>query len=107
MHKLRINPMATEDLIEIRDYITKELESPKVAINIIRKIIESYERLKEFQMMGVDLSTNINAKTDFRYLVSGNYIVFYKIDNEFVSIYRILYSRRNYLKILFPNEVDF
>ncbi|WP_026895263.1 type II toxin-antitoxin system RelE/ParE family toxin [Clostridiisalibacter paucivorans] len=107
MHKLRINPMATEDLIEIRDYITKELESPKAAINIIRKIFESYERLKEFPMMGVDLSTKINAKTDFRYLVSGNYIVFYKIDNEFVSIYRILYSRRNYLKILFPNEVDF
>ncbi|ABR46475.1 conserved hypothetical protein [Alkaliphilus metalliredigens QYMF] len=60
MHKLRLNPMVTEDLIEIRDYITKELENPTAAVNV---------------------------QTDFRYLVSGSYIVFYQADNEFVSIY--------------------
>lgn len=98
--------MATEDLIEIRDYITKELENPTAAVNVVKKIIESYEQLKEFPMFGVDLSTKVNAQTDFRYLVSGSYLVFYQADNEFVSIYRILYDRRDYLKILFPNEVD-
>jgi len=35
MHKLRINPLAAEDLVNIKDYITKELENPKAAINII------------------------------------------------------------------------
>lgn len=97
--------MATEDLMEIRDYITKELENSTAAVNVVRKIIENYEQLKEFPMMGVDLSTKINVKTDFRYLISGNYIVFYRADNEFVYIYRILYAGRDYLKILFPNEV--
>jgi len=106
MPKLRINPLATEDLIEIKNYITRELENPTAAINVVRKIIDSYEKLKEFPMMGADLSVKVNIKTDFRYLVSGNYIVFYRVDDEYVSIYRILYAGRDYLRILFPNEID-
>ena len=106
MPKLRINPLATEDLIEIKNYITKELENPTAAIKVVRKIIENYEKLKEFPMMGADLSVKVNIKTDFRYLVSGNYIIFYRVDDEYVSIYRILYARRDYLRILFPNEIN-
>ena len=106
MPKLRINPLATEDLIEIKNYITRELENPTAAINVVRKIIDSYEKLKEFPMMGADLSVKVNIKTDFRYLVSSNYIVFYRVDDEYVSIYRILYAGRDYLRILFPNEID-
>ena len=106
MPKLRINPLATEDLIEIKNYITRELENSTAAINVVRKIIDSYEKLKEFPMMGADLSVKVNIKTDFRYLVSGNYIVFYRVDDEYVSIYRILYAGRDYLRILFPNEID-
>ena len=73
---------------------------------MVRKIIDSYEKSKEFPMMGADLSVKVNIKTDFRYLVSGNYIVFYRVDDEYVSIYRILYAGRDYLRILFPNEID-
>jgi len=46
------------------------------------------------------------VRTDFRYVVSGNYLVFYRADHEFVYIYRILYAGRDYLKVLFPNEVE-
>jgi toxin ParE1/3/4 len=66
MPKLRINPLATEDLIEIRDYITKELKNPTAAIKVVRKIIQSYEKSKEFPKMGADLSAKVNIKTDFR-----------------------------------------
>lgn len=31
-------------------------------------------------------------------------LVFYKIEDPYVSIYRILYSKRDYQKILFNNE---
>lgn len=106
MHKIKVNPMAIEDLIEIKDYITKELENPTAAVNVISKIIKKYEDLKEFPLMGADLSSKVNVRTDFRYVVSGNYFVFYRADHEFVYIYRILYAGRDYLKVLFPNEVD-
>lgn len=103
MPKLRINPLAVEDLIEIKDYITKELENPTAAINVVRKIMESYEKLKKIPLIGANLSAKVNIKTDFRYLVSGNYIIFYRVDDKYVSIYRILYAGRDYLRILFPN----
>lgn len=43
MHKIKVNPMATEDLIEIKDYIKKELDNPTAAINVINKVIDKYE----------------------------------------------------------------
>lgn len=101
MHKIRINPLARQDLLDIRDYITNELDSPNAAVNVISKIIESYEKLKEFPLLGMELSSKIDVVTDYRYLISGNYIVFYKKDDSYVSIYRILYAKRDYIKILF------
>lgn len=105
MHKIKVNPMATEDLIEIKNYIQKELDNPTAAVDVIKKIIAKYDGLKQFPLMGVELSTKINVQTDFRYVVSGNYLVIYRADHEFVYIYRILYAGRDYLRILFPNEV--
>ncbi len=104
MYNLRINPLARKDLLDIKEYISKELDNPSAAVAVITKIIESYEKLKQFPMLGVELSSKIDVSTGFRYLISDNYLIFYKVDNVYVSIYRILYSRRNYIKILFNND---
>ncbi len=106
MHIIQINPMATEDLIDIRDYLVKDLKNQTAAVYVLLRVIESYEKLKEFSMMGIDLSTKVRVKTDFRYLFAGSYIIFYRADNEFVYIYRVLYAGRDYLRILFPNEFN-
>ena len=37
--KLRINPLALQDLLSIKDYTTNELGNPEAANNIIVKII--------------------------------------------------------------------
>lgn len=104
MSKLRINPVAKKDLYDIKEYITKELDNPTAAINVVSKIIKDYEKLKEFPLLGVKLSSKINVETNYRYLISGNYIVFYKIDDVYVSIFRIIYSRRDYIKLLLDDE---
>lgn len=104
MHKLRINPLARKDLLEIKEYITEELDSPNAAENTLIKIAESYEKLKDFPYMGIELSSKIDIATDYRFLVSGKYIIFYKVDDVYVSIYRILYARRDYARILFDEE---
>lgn len=78
MHKLRVNPLASKDLIEIKEYIAKELDNPNAAVKVITKIIQSYEQLKEFPMLGIDLSSMIDMSTDYRYLISENYIFFTK-----------------------------
>ncbi|MBU9722822.1 MULTISPECIES: type II toxin-antitoxin system RelE/ParE family toxin [Bacillaceae] len=106
MYKLRINPVAKQDLYEIKEYITKELDNPVAAVNVVSNIIESYKKLKDYPKLGVELSSKVNLDTNFRYLISGNYIVFYKFDDVYVSIYRVLYSRRDYVKLLFNEEIN-
>ena len=101
MLKLRINPLALQDLKDIKEYIAVSLDNPKAAKKLVEKIIKRYESLKEYPFVGIDLSSKIEVKTDFRYLVCDNYIIFYKVDIKFVSIYRILYGARDYMKILF------
>lgn len=100
MFKLRINPLAKQDLHDIKEYIAHELDNPIAAVNVITNIMNCYGKLKEFPLLGIKLSSKIDVPTDYRYLICGNYLVFYKEDNEFVSIYRILYSRRDYIKLL-------
>lgn len=86
------------------------MSNPIAANNVIKRIVEDYSRLEFSPHMGPSLSTKVPFETDYRFIVSGNYLVFYITDDEFVSIYRILYGRRDYLKIIFddiePNDEE-
>lgn len=103
--KIRVTPTALNDLKEIMSYIENDLSNPIAAKKVVKRIIEDYSRLEFSPHMGPSLSTKVPFDTDYRFIVSGNYIVFYKADNEYVSIYRILYGRRDYLKIIF-NDIE-
>lgn len=104
MRKIRLNPIAEQDLQNIKEYIIKEFDNSIAAVDVITNIMGCYGNLKEFPMLGVELSSKIDIPTDYRYLICGNYLVFYKIDESYVSIYRILYARRDFVKILFDEE---
>ena len=101
MASIRLSPTAINDLKEIKNYISDELSNPIAAERTVKQIINDYTLHKISPFMGASLSSIIHIDTDFRYLVSGQYIIFYKADDEFVSIYRILNGRRDYIKILF------
>lgn len=101
--KIRITPDALNDLKEIKYYIENDLSNYVAASNIIKRIIKDYSLLESFPHMGTPLSTKVPFDTDYRFLVNGNYIIFYKADDEYVSIYRILYGWRDYLKIIFDD----
>lgn len=103
MPNIRVAPAALNDLKEIKEYIETELSNPIAANNVIKRIIKDYSLLEVSPYMGSPLSAKIHIETDFRFLVSGNYLIFYKVDENYVSIYRILYSRRDYLKIIFDD----
>lgn len=104
MRKLRMNPIAKKDLLEIKSYIAEELENPEAAVRVVTDIVKSYQKLKEFPQLGRKLSSKIGVTTDYRFIISGKYIIFYKVDEVYVSIYRILYGKRDYTRLLFDKE---
>lgn len=104
MKTVFLSCVAKEDLKGIRTYIREELDNPTAAKAVVDRIIERIRQLEQFPMLGAALSSIIEPETDYRFLVSGNYLIFYRIEKDAVYVDRILYGKRDYLKILFKNE---
>jgi plasmid stabilization system protein ParE len=105
---LHISPEAQSDLQGIKEYIALELDNPTAATNTIARITRAIRSLGDFPDSGAPLESRINVRTDYRYLVSGNYLVFYRHEGDDVYVIRVLYGRRDYMKILFgdPHEEE-
>jgi len=102
-HKIRINPVAIADVQEMKAYIAED--NPQAASKMGNAIYSMIEKLADFPEMGAALSSKIGMHTDYRYLVCGSYLIFYKVDGEVVSVYRVLNGVRDYLSILFTDEL--
>jgi len=101
---LKVSPYALQDLKDIKQYISQSLNSPIAAKKTVQKIMKAYLQLSDSPFIGTSLNTKINISTPYRYLVSGNYLIFYIVKNEAVEIIRIIYGRRDYIKALFQDE---
>ena len=101
MNKLRITPAAASDLAEIKADISLELHNPQAAQRIVRSITHDLRHLQQNPHLGFAVSAKIGMETDLRALLSGNYFLFYRVENETVQVARILDGRQDYLRVLF------
>lgn len=92
---LRIAPAAHRDIAGIKEYIAKD--KANAAINMAKKIYDSFDGLLGNPLMGGDLKEKSGIDTDYRFWVVKPYIVFYKVEGNFIGIYRILDGRSDYL----------
>ena len=99
--KLRVNPEAINDIADIKKYIRDELGNPAAAKRVVDNIVKSYKSLRKTPYIGQQLSALIRIANDYRYLVCGNYLIFYKTDVNIISVHRVLYGKRDYCSILF------
>lgn len=97
--KLRINPLVVADLKAIRDYIAED--NAEAAGKTVEQIYKSFENLQQFPTMGTDLSRRVSFKTDYKYLIHGNYITLYLIKKDCVEIYRVIDRYQDITSILF------
>lgn len=102
-NNIHYSPKSRNDLDEIWEYISFELCDPQAAENTVNKIMDAIDELENFSEIGAPLSSVADVESDYRFLVSGNYIAFYRVSMQNIYIDRILYGRRDYLRILFPD----
>ncbi len=107
-NKLHYAPEALRDLDDIWEYIALELNNPAAAKRTVSRIMDSADGLAEFAEAGAPLHSVADVESDYRFLVCGNYLMFYRIEGKDVFIDRVLYGRRDYLRILFgdPGDID-
>ena len=60
MAKLLISPEAKQDLLEIKEYISNELDSPIAAKNVTDKIIKQISTLSDFPKIGSAKREDLN-----------------------------------------------
>lgn len=106
MNNLYLSQSAQDDLTEIKAYISEELENPTAALSTVGRITKSIRILKNHAMAGAPLSSVSNVDNDYRFLVNGNYMVFYRAIGSEVYVDRILYGRRDYLRVLFSDVLE-
>ena len=88
---------------DIWDYIVSELQNRSAAEHVVDCIMDAVDQLKNFAEMGTPLSSIADVGTDYRFLVSGNYMVFYRVQGCDVYIDRVLYGRSDYMSSLFKD----
>jgi plasmid stabilization system protein ParE len=72
---------------------------------VVSRITASLKNLKDMPGIGPRLSPKVPFETNYRFLVCGSYIAFYRHEDKTVFVDRVLYGRRDYVKILFPELV--
>ena len=97
--KLRINPLVVADLKAIKDYIAED--NAEAARKTVDEIYKSFETIQQFPAIGADLSKRVSFKTDYKYLVHGNYITLYLVNKDWVEIYRVIDRYQDITSILF------
>ena len=100
MNNLHLSYEAQNDLSDIKDYIAEDLENPQAAIVTVSKITKA---IRDHALIGTPLSSIADVDSNYRFLVSGNYMVFYRANGNDIYIDRVLYGRRDYLRILFTD----
>jgi len=103
MNSLHLSEEAQNDLAEIKAYIGETLLNPSAALATISKITKSLRILYTYTEAGALLSSIADIESDYRFIVSGNYMIFYRAYGKDVYIDRILYARRDYMRVLFGN----
>ncbi|MBS4021851.1 MAG: type II toxin-antitoxin system RelE/ParE family toxin [Dethiobacter sp.] len=102
-YKIRINPVAISDVQLIKEHIAED--SPDAAAKFGNTLYSKIENLSDFPEIGTSLSTRINIKTDYSFIVYDRHLIFYKVEGQYVSVYRVLHGARDYLSILFTDDL--
>lgn len=104
-HRLCYSAQSRADLDDIWEHAAEEFCDTAAAQRIVDKILNAVDRLETFPDMGAPLSSVADVNGDYRFLVCGSYLVFYRAEKDDVYIDRVLYGRRDYLRILFKERL--
>lgn len=104
MHnKIQYSPLALKDLDDIWDYIINELMNLSAAENTVNGIMDMIDGLDGFREIGSRLLFDKGLDSGYRFNIFKNYMAFYHIQAELIYVDCVMYGKRDYMKVLFPD----
>ncbi len=95
---VRVLRRAQLDLLEIQAYVLHD--SPGAAGRLIDALVAALGRLGRFPSRGARPRDDRLRRAGYRYVVHGEYLIFYKALRSSVRVYRVLHGRRIYRDLL-------
>ena len=89
-----------QDLMDIKRYIKYNLQEPTIANNLITKIRKEIDKLANDPEIYPIVDDVYIKKLEIRKIIVDNYIVFYRVQNNIVEIVRVIYGKRNWIRLL-------
>ena len=105
-NKIHYSAQAQRDLDEIWDYMVADLCNPKAAERMVTRILDAVDQLADFSGIGAPLSSVADTDADHRFFVTGSYLTFYRVHGNDVYVDRILYGRRDYLRMFIGDQLE-
>ncbi len=101
-YEIEVTATAKQNYTDIAFYLYEESKSVDIAVKFIRELQADVERLREFPKSGALPKDRILLATDYRYLVHGNYLTFYTIDEKSKKIYisAVFNAKEDYKRVL-------
>jgi plasmid stabilization system protein ParE len=101
-YRVDVSEPAENDLYDIVRYIASQFSAPVTALNMMELLEEAMAGLSEMPQRFPLVNDDRLSQMGYRKLAVKNYIVFFSIDekNSVVDVERILYARRDWLRIL-------
>ncbi|MBO6001665.1 MAG: type II toxin-antitoxin system RelE/ParE family toxin [Spirochaetales bacterium] len=93
-----------EDVSEISNYVSNELNNPSSAEKLKASFFEEIERLSDSPFLGEALPPPFQVfGRNLRRLVFRNYLIIYSVSEQIV-IERVLYAKRDWMRLLSPES---
>jgi toxin ParE1/3/4 len=101
-YRVDVSEPAEDDLLEIVRHIASQLAAPISALNMMEILEDRITSLSDLPQHYPLVADERLSQMGYRKLPVKNYVVFFSIDekNKVVDIERILYGRRDWMRIL-------
>ena len=94
-YKLSFLPLFEQDLNEIVDYISIDLNNPKAARKLVDDIEKAILKRLETPLIYAPYQSSKIRKYPYYKIKVKNFLIFYVVIEDTMEVRRILYSRRN------------
>lgn len=95
---VRLLALAEQDLTEIYEYIA--VDNPPAAERLLQRMEKGLRALATQPLLGRIPRDPDIERLGYRYLLIGEYLVFYRLESSVVLVHRILHGARNYADIV-------
>ena len=102
MYRIEYLPVARQDMIEIVQYISQELQNPTAANQLAMELIEAGDGIPRFPYANPSHTPIRPLKHEYRKLLVRNYAMFYWVDEaeQLITVARVVYAKRDYERLL-------